>query len=172
MAVREVVKFGDPILRQKMRPVDDPSTDRLSDLIQDMFDTMYEKEGIGLSANQVGINLNLMVLDITHTEEMDDPMVCINGTILDSWGETILDEGCLSIPGIRLDIKRAEKVRYAYQDIHGNKFEEEFEGLLAKVIQHETDHLNGKLITDRVSSLKLNQHKKQLEQIVQNNFTV
>lgn len=170
MAVREIVKYGNPILRQKMKPVKD--FNGLTEIVHDMFDTMYEKEGIGLAANQIGLNLNLMVLDISHTDEMDEPMVCVNGVILDSWGEAILEEGCLSIPEIRLDIKRAEKVKYSYQDIDGNIFEKIFDGLLAKVIQHETDHLNGRLILDRVSSLKLNKHKKQLKQIVHDNFTV
>ena len=96
MAVLNIVHYGDPILRKKCAPVKDFSI--LGNLLDDMFDTMYELEGIGLAANQIGLNLNLMVIDISHTDEIYPPIVFANGTILERSGNESMDEGCLSIP--------------------------------------------------------------------------
>ncbi len=163
MSFLNVVKYGDPILRKKCEPVKDFS--KLNNLVDDMFDTMYEEEGIGLAANQVGIDLNLMVIDVSHTEETDDTNVFINGEISESWGESVFEEGCLSIPEVRLEVKRPEFIKFKYQNIKGLEKEEEFSGLLGRAIQHEIDHLNGIFIIDRVSSLVKMQVKKQLKEI-------
>ena len=163
MALMDVVKYGDPILRKKCSTVTDFS--KLDILVDDMFDTMYEEEGIGLAANQVGIDMNLMVIDVSHTEETDETNVFVNGEITDSWGESVFEEGCLSIPEVRLEVKRPEFITFKYQDMEGNEKEEEFTGLLGRAIQHEIDHLNGVFIVDRVSSLVKMQVKKQLKEI-------
>lgn len=163
MALMDVVKYGDPILRKKCAAVTDFTT--LPTLVDDMFDTMYEEEGIGLAANQVGIDLNLMIIDVSHTDETDETNIFVNGEITDSWGESVFEEGCLSIPEVRLEVKRPEFIKFNYQDMEGQEKEEEFSGLLGRAIQHEIDHLNGVFIVDRVSPLVKMQVKKQLKEI-------
>ena len=164
IAVLEVVKYGHPILERKMKEVTDFSI--LPELTINMFDTMYEEEGIGLAANQIGEDLNLFVVDITHTDEWDEPIIFVNGKIVDKWEKSTMEEGCLSVPGVRVDVQRAEVVRLEYQDINGNKYNKRFEGLMARVIQHEMDHINGILIINKVTRLKLSKYKHQLEEIV------
>ena len=151
MALMEVVHYGDPILRKKCKPVEDYK--KLSGLIDDMFDTMYEENGIGLAANQVGVDLNLFIIDISDIEEEGESIhVFINGEIIDSSGESWFEEGCLSIPDVRLDVKRPETITFKYQDESGHEHTKEISGLLARAIQHEVDHLNGVFIVDRVTS--------------------
>ena len=151
MALMEVVHYGDPILRKKCKPVEDFK--KLSGLIDDMFDTMYEENGIGLAANQVGVDLNLFIIDISDIEEEGESIhVFINGEIIESSGESWFEEGCLSIPDIRLDVKRPETITFKYQDESGHEHTKEISGLLARAIQHEVDHLNGVFIVDRVTS--------------------
>ena len=166
MAVLDVVQYGDPILRKECKPVTDYSV--LPKIIEDMFDTMYEEEGIGLAANQVGIDMNLMIIDVSHTDEVDEAHVFVNGKILDSFGESEVEEGCLSIPEIRLPIKRPESIRFKYQLPDGSDQIKEFGGLLARAIQHEVDHLKGVFIIDRVSPLMALQYKKKLKEIKMN----
>ncbi len=151
MALMEVVHYGDPILRKKCKPVEDYK--KLSGLIDDMFDTMYEENGIGLAANQVGVDLNLFIIDISDIEEEGESIhVFINGEIIESSGESWFEEGCLSIPDVRLDVKRPETITFKYQDESGHEHTKEISGLLARAIQHEVDHLNGVFIVDRVTS--------------------
>jgi len=138
----------------------------LSDFIDDMFDTMYEEEGIGLAANQVGVDLNLFIMDISHTDDNEYPRIFINGEITSSKGESIFSEGCLSIPEVALEVTRPEVISFKYQDINEKWHEEEFDGLLARAIQHEIDHLNGVLIIDLVSEmqrLKVNKEVKRIK---------
>ena len=149
MAVRHIVYYGDPILREKCKDVF-PEED-LSDLINDMMDSMYEAEGIGLAANQIGVNKNLFVVDISHIDENETPRVFLNGKIENSQGESVYSEGCLSLPEIKFDVARPEIITFSFQDKDGKKKVEEFDGLLSRAIQHEVDHLNGILIIDRVS---------------------
>ena len=163
MSVLEVVHYGNSILKKKCKSVSDFS--KLSGFIDDMFDTMYEEEGIGLAANQVGIDMNLMIIDVSHTDEVDEAHIFVNGQILDSFGESEVEEGCLSIPEIRLPIKRPESIRFKYQLPDGSDQTEKFGGLLARAIQHEVDHLKGVFIIDRVSSLMALQYKKKLKEI-------
>lgn len=151
MALMEVVHYGDPILRKKCKPVEDYK--KLSGLIDDMFDTMYEENGIGLAANQVGVDLNLFIIDISDIEEEGESIhVFINGEIIESSGESWFEEGCLSIPDVRLDVKRPETITFKYQDESGHEHTKEISGLLARAIQHEVDHLNGVFIVDRVTT--------------------
>ena len=164
MSVLEVVNYGNPILRKKCSQVTNFS--KLSDLIDDMFDTMYEEEGIGLAANQVGVDLNLFIIDISHTKDNEFPRIFINGEITSSLGESIFSEGCLSIPEVALEVTRPEIISFKYQDIYEKWHEEEFDGLLARAIQHEIDHLNGVLIIDLVSEmqrLKVNKEVKRIK---------
>ena len=150
MAVREVVHYGDPILRKVCKPVKDFK--KLSSLIDDMFDTMYEESGVGLAANQIGVDLNLFIIDISGIEEETESVhIFINGEILESSGESWFEEGCLSIPNVRLEVKRPEFIQFKYQDENGTEHIEEMRGLLARAIQHEMDHLKGVFIVDRVT---------------------
>ena len=146
-----------------MKPVE--NFEEAVELVDDMFDTMYEENGIGLAANQIGKDLNLMVVDITHTDEWDTPFVFVNGKILERWGESVMEEGCLSLPEIRVEVRRAETVRLAYQDLSGKKHVNEYIGLMARVIQHEMDHVNGRVITDHTSPLQKQRFGKRLKEL-------
>ena len=158
------MNYGNPILRKKCSQVTNFS--KLSDFIDDMFDTMYEEEGIGLAANQVGVDLNLFIIDISHTDDNEYPRIFINGEITSSKGESIFSEGCLSIHEVALEVTRPEVISFKYQDINEKWHEEEFDGLLACAIQHEIDHLNGVLIIDLVNEmqrLKVNKEVKRIK---------
>ena len=168
MSVLEVVHYGDPILRKKCNSVKDFS--KLESLLNDMFDTMYEENGIGLAANQVGFDMNLFIIDISGIEEDEKTRVFINGEIINSEGESWFEEGCLSIPDIRLNVKRPDIIKFKYQDEKGREFEDEFDGLLARAIQHEVDHLNGVFIVDRVSKSEKMSVAKELKDIEKNSF--
>ena len=156
MAVLPIVKYGDPILRKKVNNVALEDIENLSELLDDMFDTMYEEEGIGLAANQIDINLNLMVLDVTHLEEYEklEPMVLINTEILEEHGNIEIEEGCLSIPEIRASIPRSESILISYYDEFGKCKKNKFDSMLCRVILHEIDHLKGKFFTDYLSPAK------------------
>ena len=166
MAVLDIVKYGNPILRKACKPVTDFSI--LPPIVADMFDTMYEAEGIGLAANQVGLDMNLFIIDVTHTEEADEPLTFVNGKLVDSWGESIHSEGCLSIPEVELEVKRPEFIKFRFRTPDEKEHTAEFGGLLARAIQHEMDHLNGVMIIDRVSPLVKMQYNKQLKEIAKN----
>jgi len=160
----EIVHYGDPILRKVCKPVEDFST--LSSLLDDMFDTMYEANGIGLAANQVGVDLNLFIIDISDIESEGESIhIFINGKIMDSGGESWFEEGCLSLPEVRLEVKRPEFIEFKYQDKSGKEHKQKIDGLLARAIQHEMDHLNGIFIIDRVSSAVKMGVQKELKMI-------
>jgi peptide deformylase len=164
MAVRNIVHYGNPILRKKCDSLKDFSN--IDPLLDDMFDSMYEAEGIGLAANQIGLDMNLFIIDVTHTEETETPHVFINSKIISKYGdEGVYQEGCLSLPGISLDVLRPEKVTLKYQTPDEEWHEDEFEGLLSRAIQHETDHLNGIYIIDRVSEIEKIQYQTELKEI-------
>lgn len=150
MSLRVVEHYGNPILRKKCEPIN--NFDDLDILIDDMFDTMYEESGIGLAANQIGVDLQLFIVDISDLDEEGESIhVFANAEIINSEGDSWLNEGCLSVPGVRLDVKRPSVITLKYQDRNGDAFTKNFDGLLARVIQHEVDHLNGNLIIDHVS---------------------
>lgn len=166
MAVLDILKYGNPILKEPCDLVKDFS--KLPPIIDDMFDSMYEAEGIGLAANQVGINLKLFIVDITHTRETEDTHVFINGTVMKCSKEAeYLEEGCLSVPGVNLNINRPKEITFRYQTIDEKWHQKEFNGLFAKVIQHEMDHLNGILIVDRVTALEKMKHQKKLSALME-----
>jgi peptide deformylase len=156
MALREIRTYPDPVLRQKTGRIEtlDASLERL---IDDMVETMHAAPGVGLAANQVGIPLQVAVIDLSAREEKGQRhplLVLINPEMLFLEGSIIEEEGCLSIPEYTEKVKRASKVKVRAQDRTGKPFEMEAEGLLAKALQHEIDHLNGLLFIDRLSPLK------------------
>ena len=168
--VYPIVVYGDPILRKRAAdiPRDFSSLDAL---IQDMFDTMYAAHGIGLAAPQIGKGIRLFVVDGTTLEEEEEDMtgfkkVFINPQILNELGNTwAFEEGCLSIPNIRENVTRQEIVRIRYFDEGWNPREEEYSGIKARIIQHEYDHLDGKLFIDYLSPLKKRMLKGKLTNI-------
>lgn len=159
MAKLSIIEFPDPRLRTVAKPIDQVDG-LLHALIEDMFETMYDAPGIGLAATQVDIHQRLLILDIseTHTE----PMVFINPEILSAEGSQIYQEGCLSVPGIYAEVKRFNQITVKALDRHGKPFELNADGLLAVCIQHEMDHLAGKLFVDYLSPLKRELVKKKL----------
>ena len=160
MALRTILEFPDPRLRTRAQPVTQFDAE-LGRLIDDMFETMYAAPGIGLAATQVDVHQRVLVIDIS--EERDQPLVFINPEILSREGEAETEEGCLSVPGIFDDVKRAAKVRVRAQDRTGAVFERDYDGMLAVCIQHEMDHLDGKLFVDYLSDLKRQRIRKKLE---------
>jgi peptide deformylase len=167
MAVQKVVTYGHKALRKKCANISDFT--KVDSLINDLLDTMYEFDGIGLAANQIGINKRIFVVDITHTKECDTPLVFMNGQIEKGDGSCIDSEGCLSLPEIRINVERYETITYSYVDENFEKRTKEFSGLLATVIQHENDHLDGKLITDYATPADLLKYDKALKLMKSNN---
>jgi peptide deformylase len=159
MAKLPILEFPDPRLRTIAKPVEQVDA-TLRQLVDDMFETMYAAPGIGLAATQVNIHQRLLVLDVS--EDHTRPMVFINPEILLAEGHQVYQEGCLSVPGIFADVKRAEKVSVRALDRDGQPFELEAEGLLAVCIQHEMDHLAGKVFVDYLSPLKRELVRKKL----------
>lgn len=160
MALLNILKFPDPRLRTRARPVTE-FDDGLRRLVADMFETMYDAPGIGLAATQVDVHQRLLVMDVS--EDKSRPQVLINPEILEAEGEEEMDEGCLSVPGYYETVRRAEKIRVKAQDEHGEWREFEADGLEAVCIQHEMDHLEGKLFIDYLSTLKRDRIRKKLE---------
>ncbi len=160
MAKLTILEFPDPRLRKKAVPVE-AVDDELRALIDDMFETMYAAPGIGLAATQVDVHRRLLVADVSADKE--DPHVFINPEILEKDGVTVTEEGCLSVPGYFEEVKRAEHIRVRYLDRDGRECEDEFEGLLAVCVQHEIDHLDGKLFVDYLSEAKRSRIRKKLE---------
>jgi peptide deformylase len=153
MAVLPIYIYGSPILHKKLLPIDDLPQD-FDRILSDMWETMYDDEGIGLSANQVGLDLRFFVADFSLREENIGREVIINPVIIKTEGEVIGEEGCLSLPNIREQIPRAEKIILRYENRERKIIEREFNDLVARVIQHETDHLDGLTMIDRISPLK------------------
>ncbi len=160
MARLEILHFPDERLRTRAVPVE-VVDDEIRRLVDDMFETMYEAPGIGLAASQVNVHKRVVVIDIS--EEKNQPLVFINPEILSREGEEEMEEGCLSVPGIYDKVRRAERVRVRALDREGKPFEIEADGLLAVCIQHEIDHLDGKLFVDYLSNLKRQRIRKKLE---------
>jgi peptide deformylase len=142
MAIRKIVRVPDPILKEKAKPVT-KFNDRLHKLLDDMAETMYDAPGVGLAAPQVGISKRVIVLD-----DGEGLIEVVNPVLEGLEGEQLGPEGCLSIPGLQGDVRRAERLRVKGQDRDGNPFAMDAEGYLARIFQHEVDHLNGILFTD------------------------
>jgi len=160
MAKLEILEIPDLRLRTVAKPVE-VFDEALSTLIADMTETMYDASGIGLAATQVDVHQRLLVLDVSETQ--DQPRVYINPVILETEGSETCEEGCLSVPGIYAEVSRAEKVRVSAQNPDGSAFEEDLDGMHAICLQHEIDHLDGKLFVDYLSPLKRRMVTKKLE---------
>ena len=152
MAILKIVKYGDPVLRKKTAPVTE-ITDDIIQLAEDMLETMYAAPGVGLAGPQVGVSLQICVIDVVP-EGTRNPIVLINPKVLSGEDKVELEEGCLSFPKIYEKVKRWNKVRVEYVDLKGNLKEVEVEGFLAKAFQHEIDHLNGKVFIDYLPDWK------------------
>jgi peptide deformylase len=160
MALRNILHYPDPRLRQRAAPVA-KVTDDIRQLIGDMAETMYAAPGIGLAAIQIDVSQRVIVIDISDTR--DQLMAFINPEILEKDGEQVYEEGCLSVPGVYDSVTRAEHVKVRALDRDGKVFEMEARGLLATCIQHEIDHLDGKVFVDYLSRLKQTRIRKKLE---------
>jgi peptide deformylase len=160
MAILNILHFPDDRLRTVAQPVAEV-TDEHRTLISNMLETMYDAPGIGLAATQVNVHERILVIDIS--DDKNDPIVLINPEILEKDGDQEFDEGCLSVPGVYETVHRAEKVRIKALNVKGESFEMHAEGLLAVCIQHEMDHLLGKLFVDYLSQLKKQRIRKKLE---------
>jgi peptide deformylase len=151
MALRQVEIYGSRILRQKAELVTDFGSE-LQGLVQDMMDTIVGQEGVGLAATQLGESKRVILLNLPR-EDQDSLMILMNNPeILDSGGESEFEEGCLSVPGIREVVKRPEWLQLRYQDLKGKQHEIRADGIMARVVQHEMDHLDGILFVDRIST--------------------
>ena len=160
MPILEILHFPDPRLRNHAKPVEE-FDHRLQEFADSMLETMYHSSGIGLAATQVGVPWRLVVIDVS--EERDQPLCLVNPEITEREGEEESEEGCLSVPSVYEKVTRAERVRVKAQDKSGGQIELEADGLLAVCIQHEVDHLDGKLFIDYLSGLKRQRIRKKLE---------
>ena len=162
MAVLQVLHIPDERLRKVATPVKEVNAD-IQRIVDDMFETMYAEEGIGLAATQVDIHQRIIVIDVS--EDREQQLVLINPVLLEKSGETGIEEGCLSIPEQRALVPRAEKVKIQALDRNGQSYELEADGLLAICIQHEMDHLVGKLFIDYLSPLKQQRIRQKVEKL-------
>ena len=167
MALLQVYEFPDPILQQHAMPVM-IFDDKLRQLATDMLETMYEERGIGLAANQVAVLKQIVVVDVMAGDEdhgQREPQVLVNPKIVTASGDTAIEEGCLSVPEFRAEVTRAEKITVEYQDLEGQLQTLEADGLLAICLQHEFDHLRGRLFIDYLPPLKQRIVKKRLAKL-------
>ena len=162
MALLPILEFPDPRLRTRAAPVEPEqvTTPEFQRLVDDMFETMYAAPGIGLAATQVDRHLRFMVIDVS--EDKSAPMVFINPEIVARQGQRVYQEGCLSVPGIYADVTRSDTITVEALDRHGQPFSLEADGVLAVCVQHEMDHLEGKLFVDYLSPLKREMVRKKL----------
>ncbi len=165
--VFKIVKYGDPVLEREGDKVTNFNTPELDQLIADMFDTMYKAKGVGLAAPQIGLSQQLTVIDCGRGEDEEpQPIVLINPEVIYREGKQVGEEGCLSIPGFREDVKRAKVVTVRFQDAKGEHFEVTGEDLLARAMQHEIDHLHGKLFISYLSPLKRDVIKRKIKKLM------
>ncbi len=166
MSTLEIVTYPNDILKNPAHPVEQIDG-KLQDLIAQMADTMYQAPGIGLAAVQVNVDQSLLVYDIAPREEQRDLHVLVNPKIIESEGEIISeDEGCLSVPEFRADVKRSQRILVEGVDREGKPQRFEAEGMLAIVLQHEIDHLNGTLFIDRISKLKRQLYTRRVKKMI------
>ena len=169
-----IVAYGDPVLKKEGKKLQE-NQEGIKELIDNMFETMYDAHGVGLAAQQVGRSLKLFIVDASPFAEDDDRLtdfkkVFINPVILNEEGEEwTFNEGCLSFPELRIDVDRKDKIIIRYQNEKFETFEEEFDGLAARVLQHEYDHVYGILFTDRISALRRRMLKGRLNSISKGN---
>ncbi|WP_455366683.1 peptide deformylase [Kaarinaea lacus] len=164
MAILNILHYPDPRLRKKALPVENVDSD-IKQLVDDMFETMYQAPGIGLAATQADVQKRIIVIDVS--EDKSNPLCFINPEIIDAGGEEEMEEGCLSVPGIYEKVSRADHIKVRALNREGQSFEMDADGLLSVCIQHEMDHLEGKLFVDYLSELKRQRIRKKLEKLRQ-----
>lgn len=166
-----IVAYGDPVLRRKATAIEPDEYPHIKELVQNMYETMYAARGVGLAAPQVGLSMRLFVIDVSAFEDEEPALknfkkAFINATMLEETGEEWgFNEGCLSIPDIREDVYRCPVIRLSYYDEDWKHHEETFKGMAARVIQHEYDHIEGKLFTDKLNPLRKRLIEKKLNDI-------
>ena len=170
MALLPVRIYGDPILRKKSVPVAKVDAE-IRQLSRDMIETLYDASGVGLAAPQVGRSIRMLVADASHHDGGNGPRVFINPEIVESWDEWEYDEGCLSVPGVSAEIVRPEGVRVRFLDDEGRLQEEEFHRLWSRVLQHEIDHLDGRLFVDYLSPMRRALLLKKLKELAKESKT-
>ena len=160
-----IVKFGNPVLERPTEPVT-IFDDKLRSLIDDMFDSMYAAHGVGLAANQIGISMRLTVIDTSFKEDPTQKLVLVNPRVITAEGRDTQQEGCLSLPEIRESVTRPTLLTIRAQDAHGDWYERTGEGLLARALAHEIDHLDGKLFISYISALKRDLIKRKIKKMM------
>jgi peptide deformylase len=163
--VYPIVKFGNPVLEREAENVSEFDTPELTQFIEDMFESMYAAKGVGLAAPQIGFPRKIAVIDVSNGENPGDKLVLINPKVVKSEGKQEGEEGCLSIPGFREQVKRGKRVTVRAQNLKGEEFEMTGEDLLARAFQHETDHLYGRLYITHISALKRDLMKRKIKKL-------
>jgi len=165
MAIKKILTYPDPVLRQKVEPVTS-FDDSLKQLAADLAETMYDAPGAGLAANQIGVCLRVVVIDVSQSEDEKKPLVLVNPEIIAKEGCQVDEEGCLSVINLTANVERYRKLLVRAQDLDGKTWEFPAEDFFARVIQHELDHLNGILFIDHLSTLKRTLYKKRLRKML------
>jgi peptide deformylase len=163
--VYPIVKFGNPVLEREADNVTEFDTPELHKLLEDMFESMYAAKGVGLAAPQIGIGRKIAVIDTSNGQNEADKLVLINPKIVKVEGKQVGEEGCLSIPGFREQVRRGKRVTIEAQDAKGEKYEKTGEDLLARAFLHETEHLLGRLYITHISALKRDLMKRKIKKM-------
>jgi len=163
--VYPIVKFGNPVLEREAADVEEFDTPELHKFLEDMFESMYAAKGVGLAAPQIGVGRKIAVIDVSNGEKPEEKLVLINPKIVKVEGKQEGEEGCLSIPGFREQVKRAKRVTVRAKDAKGQEFEKTGEDLLARAFLHETDHLYGKLYITHISTIKRDLMKRKIRRL-------
>jgi peptide deformylase len=163
--VYPIVKFGNPVLEREADDVTEFDTAELHKFLEDMFESMYAAKGVGLAAPQIGFARKIAVIDVSNGENPDDKLVLINPKVVKTEGKQVGEEGCLSIPTFREQVRRAKRVTIRAQNAKGEEYEMAGEDLLARAFQHETDHLYGRLYITHISALKRDLMKRKIKKL-------
>lgn len=163
--VYPIVKFGDPVLEREAEDVRDFDTPELHQFVADMFESMYAAKGVGLAAPQIGFSRKIAVIDCSNGENADEKLVLINPKVVKTEGKQIGEEGCLSIPTFREQVRRAKRVTVRAHNAKGEPYEMTGEDLLARAFLHETDHLYGRLYITHISALKRDLMKRKIRKL-------
>ena len=163
--VYPIVRFGDPVLEREAAEVTEFDTPELHKFLDDMFESMYVAKGVGLAAPQIGVSRRIAVIDVSNGERPEDKLVLINPIILKVDGRQEGEEGCLSIPGFREQVRRGRNVTIQARNVRGQVFEQTAEDLLARAFLHETDHLHGKLYITHISALKRDLMRRKIKKL-------
>ncbi len=168
MAIKEIITYPHPVLREKAKKITE-FDDELKQLAADMGETMYNAPGVGLAANQIGLAVQMVVVDVSKEKDEKKFIALVNPVLSEGEGSEIDEEGCLSVLEYQAKVKRFRKIKVTAQDLEGREMEFTAEDRFARIIQHEVDHLNGTLFIDRISRLKLSLYKKKLKKILRQN---